>query len=280
MARLTVADNEEAVATASAERITSLVEYSIRDRGSAMVSLTGGTTPARLYTLLADPRQPWRSRIDWSRVHLFWGDERHVPPGDADSNFGMANRTLVAHVPIPPSQVHRMCGEIADAVKAAAEYEAVLTRGFAAAGRQGRTFDVMLLGLGEDAHIASVFPGSPLLDGIETVHLQAEPTGAGSGLSRDADVTATGDSARLVAGVWAPHLNAWRITLTPAAILDSRAILLIVAGTRKAAAVHAALDEAENVRQHPAQLLRRAGDRVEWIIDRPAAARLNDARPS
>jgi 6-phosphogluconolactonase len=258
MARLTVAENEEAVAAASAERITSLVEDAIRNRGSAVVSLTGGTTPARLYTLLADPQQPWRRRIDWPRVHLFWGDERHVPPEDADSNFGMARRTLVAHVPIPPSQVHRMRGEIADAVKAAEDYQAVLSRGFAAAGRPDRTFDVMLLGLGEDAHIASVFPGSPLLDGIETGPV---------------------DRAGLVAGVWAPHLNAWRITLTPAAILDSRVILLIVTGTRKAAAVRAALDDAEDLRQHPAQLLRQAGNRVEWIIDRPAAARLNDARP-
>ena len=264
MALLTIVDDEAAVAAASAARITSLIQEAVAHRGSAVVSLTGGHTPERLYTMLADRGQPWRGRIEWSRVHLFWGDERHVPPDHRDSNFGMANRTLVSQVPIPPAQVHRMRGEIADAAAAAREYEATLTSGFAAAARVDRTFDVMLLGLGEDAHIASVFPGSPLLDGIGGT--------AGPGVERPHD-----DAPR-VAAVWAPHLNAWRITLTPTAILDSRAFVMIVAGAAKAAAVHAAIEAAEDIRNRPAQLLRAAGGRVDWIIDRPAAARLRAAQ--
>jgi 6-phosphogluconolactonase len=248
MARLTVVPDERALAAPAAERMTALIAGAIDARGGAMVSLTGGTTPRALYAALADPAQPWRGRIDWSGVHLFWGDERHVPPDHKDSNFGMANDALVKHVPIPATQVHRMRGEIADAHDAAQQYEDELRAAFAAAGRNDVMFDVMLLGLGEDAHIASIFPGSELLD------------------SRSGGPRA--------AAIWAAHLNAWRITLTPAALLDSRVIVMLVSGASKADAVYAALESPLDVRRWPAQLLRDAGDRVEWIIDSPAAARL------
>ncbi len=248
MAGVIVADDEEAVAAEAAERIASLVERSIRARGSAVVSLTGGSTPRRLYTLLGDPEHGWRQRVDWTRVHLFWGDERHVPPDHPESNYGMAREALVRHVPVPPAQVHRMQGELADAHAAAASYERELREGFAAAGRTDLTFDVMLLGLGEDAHIASIFPGS---------HVLTRPDG------------------NLAAAVWAPHLGAWRITLTPAALLDARAIVMVVAGTAKASAIRAAIEDEEDIPQFPAQLLRAAADRVTWIVDRAAAAQLH-----
>ena len=255
MAVLTVVADEATLAVSAAERLTTVVNEAIVRRGSAIVCLTGGRTPKRLYELLGDPLQPWRARIDWARVHLFWGDERPVPPDHPDSNFGMAYRALVSQVPVPASQVHRMRGEFADAGDAGREYEAELRTGFAAAGRSDLTFDVMLLGLGENVHIASLFPESPLL-----AH---EPP---------AEV--------LAAGVWVPEIDSWRITLTPAALLDARAILMLVSGAPKASAVHAALELDEDVLHLPAQLLRRANDRVEWIIDRPAAARLRDAPPA
>ena len=245
MAAVIVADDEEALAGAAAERITALTGQSIERRGRAAICLTGGTTPERLYEALADPSRPWHRRIDWARVHLYWGDERHVPPDHPESNYGMAARALVNQVPIPPAQVHRMRGELPDAADAAREYEPVLPD----------TFDVMLLGLGEDAHIASIFPGSPLLGADH----------------------ATGDRRGLapkVAAVWAAHLNAWRITLTPPALLASRAIVMLVAGPSKADAVHAALKMPDDVQRYPAQLLHAAGDRVEWFVDRAAAGRL------
>lgn len=248
MANLRVVPDEAALAVTAAERLTMLVSEAIVRDGNAVVCLTGGRTPRRLYELLGDPLQPWRARIDWERVHLFWGDERHVPPDHPDSNFGMAYRALVSQVPIPPAQVHRIRGEFGDARDAGREYEAELRTGFAAAGRGDLTFDVMLLGLGENAHIASLFPGSPLLE-----HETADT---------------------LAAGVWVPALNRWRITLTPPALLDARGIVMLVSGAAKAEAVHAALEEDEDVLRKPAQLLRRANDRVEWIIDRPAAALL------
>jgi 6-phosphogluconolactonase len=251
MASLTIAADEQDLARLAAERLTLLIDEAIAARGSAVVSLTGGNTPRRLYALLADGSHPWRASIDWPRVHLFWGDERHVPPEHPDSNFGMADQALVRHVPIPASQVHRMRGELPDAAAAARDYERELEAGFQAAGRSDRTFDVMLLGLGEDAHIASIFPGSELLQ---------RPPGTA-----------------LVAAVWAGHLNAWRITLTPTAILDSRSIVMLVSGDKKAAAVHAALEAPLDIARWPAQLLREADHRVEWIVDHTAASGLRHA---
>ena len=245
MAIVTIVDDGEEPAAAGALRLTMLVELAIAVRKSAVVCLAGGHTPERLYQLLADERNPWRDRIDWSRVHVFWGDERHVPPDHPDSNFGMAFRMLLSHVAIPPAHIHRIHGENPDARDAAREYDVKLREGFAAAGRADQTFDVMLLGLGEDAHIASIFPGSPLID----------------------------ERSVRVAAAWVPHLKAWRITLTPPALLDARAILVMASGAKKADAVQAALDVPEDAMSYPAQLLRGAGDRVEWVIDRAAAQR-------
>jgi 6-phosphogluconolactonase len=269
MARVTIADDEDALARVAAERITSLVERSVAERGSATVCLTGGSTPRRLYALLADPRSPWRARLPWALVHLFWGDERHVPPEHADSNFGMAAEALIRHVPVPDAHVHRMRGEIADAREAAHDYARALAAGFTRAGRTDRTFDVMLLGVGEDAHIASIFPGSELLDRRPVAGAPPFPSPPGS-----ARASLTDDDR--VAAVWAAHLNAWRITLTPDALLDARSIVMLAAGAAKARAVRVALHEPRDVSRWPAQLLRDAGDAVEWMIDRAAAADLPD----
>lgn len=250
MAAVRILDDEVAAAEAVADRLAASAADAIADLGNVTICLTGGRTPERLYKLLADPGRPWRSQIDWPRVHLFWGDERHVPPDHADSNYRMAARALIDHVPIPPEEVHRMRGETPDAHVAATEYEVELRDGFARAGRGSETFDVMLLGLGDDAHIASIFPASPLVE--------EGP-----------------QSPRRVAAVWAPHLNAWRITLTPPALLDAHLIVMLVAGAKKADAVHAALERPTDVQRWPAHLLRPADDRVEWFIDRAAARTLS-----
>ena len=258
MPTLSIQHDEEAVAAAAAERVTSLIEQAVRTRGNALVCLTGGGTPKRLYELLADERRLWRSRVDWTSVHLFWGDERHVPPDHADSNFQMASRAFLSQVPVPPGQVHRMRGECHDPVDAARDYEMTLRTGFRAAGRTDFVFDVMLLGLGTDAHIASLFPGSTLLS---LASQSSAPTPR-------------------VAAVWADHLKAWRVTLTPPAILEARTLVMLVAGGDKAAAVEAALECPLDVNRWPVQLLRAAGTRVEWIIDAAAAVRLRAGRPS
>jgi 6-phosphogluconolactonase len=250
MATVSILADELAAAEAVADSLSARAAEAMAEFHNVAISLTGGRTPERLYTLLADPARPWRARIDWPNVHLFWGDERHVPPDHPDSNYGMAARALIAEVPVPPEQVHRMRGEVPDAHEAALLSDVELRAGFARARRRGETFDVMLLGLGEDAHIASIFPASPLLDDERRRPAR-------------------------VAAVWASHLSAWRITLTPPALLDARRIVLLVAGAKKADAVHAALELPTDVRRWPAHLLREADDRVEWFLDRAAAAKLS-----
>ena len=268
MAKLTIADDDEALARVAAERIATLIGQSIGSSGSATVSLTGGSTPRRLYTLLGDATYPWRHRIDWGRLHLFWGDERHVPPEHPDSNFGMARAALLDHVPVPPSHIHRMRGEIPDANEAARDYEQELRAGFAAAGRSEPTFDIMMLGLGEDAHIASIFPESDLVGRP----VKGRPTPDERGAT--AENVGRPFTGRRVAAVWPPHLGAWRITLTPPALLDAASIVVVVAGDRKGPSVHAAIEGPLDIARWPAQILRQAGDRVEWMLDRSAAAGL------
>ena len=254
MARLTIAADKTAMSETAAERITSLIEWGITSRGLAAVSLTGGSTPDQLYDLLADADRPWRGRIQWDHLHLFWGDEREVPPDHPESNFGLAHRLLIRHVSIPDTQVHRMRGEL-PASDAGRLYDAVLrTRRDQTAGP---LFDVMLLGIGGNAHIASIFPDSPLLIPERSERLEQSER-----------------LERLATGVAVPQLSQWRITMTPPALLDSAAIIMIANGPSKADAIAAAIDGPADVARYPAQLLRDAGDRVEWIIDAAAAARL------
>ena len=248
----------DALAVAAAERIAGTVRSAVERAGDALVVLAGGHTPEGVYRLLADPAARYCSDVPWSQIYVTWSDERHVSPDHPDSNFGMARRTLLAHVPVDPRRVYRMHGELADAVAAAAATEADLRGAAIVTGRDGFTADLTLLGIGEDAHIASLFPGSPLL----------------------APGDESGDHGRIVAAAWVPRFSAWRITLTPAALRRSRAILVLAAGEAKATAVHAALEMPLDVRRYPAQLLREAADRTTWILDEGAAARLRAVPPA
>jgi len=243
MAQLTIAADKVAMSEAAAERIASMLEAAIAARGVAAMALTGGSTPDLLYAFLADPHRPWRQRIDWTHVHLFWGDEREVAPDHPESNFGLAYRFLLQHVKVPDAQVHRMRGEL-PASDAGRLYDAVLR-----ARREqtaGPLFDVMLLGIGANAHIASIFPGSPVVAERQT----------------------------LATGVEVPELSQWRITMTPPALLDSSDIIVIANDASKADAIHAAIEAPLDIARYPAQLLRDAGELVEWIIDSASAARL------
>jgi 6-phosphogluconolactonase len=237
VAVLTIADDEIDLAERLADRFEMLLDAAIRATSTAIVCLTGGNTPRRLYQLLAS--EPRRDRIAWERLQVFWSDERHVPPEHQDSNYRMAREALIMHVPIPASHIHRIRGELPPE-DGARLYEAELTD----------RFDVTLLGLGEDAHIASLFPDSPAIH--ETV--------------------------RRVAAPWVSHLDAYRITLTPPALLTSAHILMLVSGAAKARAVAAAFEEPSDPGRFPVHVLRPAGDRVEWFTDRVAAQGLSSPR--
>ena len=248
---IAVHENSDALVSAAASRIRHILANIESDNPS--VCLTGGGTAAGVYRAIAAAEVAGPS-VGWQRFHFFWGDERDVPPDHPDSNYRMAMSALLAHVPVNPAKIHRMEADGGDASAAALKYDALLRRTVFEPRHADPAFDLMLLGLGDDAHIASLFPGSALL---------------------------TSAPAPLVAGVppgGKPKVA--RITLTPPAILAARRILMIVSGASKAEAVHAALDLPEEPSRWPVQILRLADDRVEYLIDSAAAQSWRGAPPA
>ena len=212
----------------------------VREHGFFAWVLSGGSTPRDLYRLLARP--PYRDRLPWSAIHVFWGDERHVPPDHPESNFRMAREAMLDAVPLPPRNIHRIRAEEPDAAKAAKAYETELRAFFHGAGGDWPSFDLMLLGLGKDAHTASLFPGGE----------------------------AVRESERLVVAPWVAAQNTFRITLTPPVLNHARLAVFLAAGDDKAEPLRAVLEGAHDPERYPAQIVE--GNRL-WLVDR-AAARL------
>lgn len=233
------------LATEAARRFVAAAREAGAARGRFMVALSGGSTPKALLHLLSAP--PYRDQIDWAGVHIFWGDERCVPPNDEQSNYRMAREALLVQVPIPADQIHRIPGENPDHEAAATEYEATLRRAFGLAPGELPRFDLLHLGLGTEGHTASLFPGSPALHERE----------------------------RLVAAPYVEKLSANRITLTPPAINAAREVQFLVAGEEKAAIVREILHIPRNPDELPAQCVAPTAGRLVWLLDRAAAARLD-----
>lgn len=236
-----------ALAREAAHRVVDLARHEIDRRGRLTLALSGGSTPRALFRLLATP--PQAGEIDWSRVHVFWGDERTVPPDDDESNYHMARLALLNHVPIPPGQIHRIEGENPPA-EAAAAYEARLREVFGLAVGEPPDFGLMLLGIGADGHTASLFPATRALEVTD----------------------------RLVVENVVPQLGTTRITVTVPVITEAANVLVLVAGADKAAAVRRALEAPYDPIQTPSQVLRTAAGRVTWLLDAAAAADL-DRKP-
>ncbi|HKB08730.1 MAG TPA: 6-phosphogluconolactonase [Candidatus Polarisedimenticolia bacterium] len=199
------------------------------------VALAGGTTPRGAYRLLTE--DPYRRLVPWESLHVFWGDERHVPPDHADSNFRMARETLLSKAPLPAGNVHRIPAENPDAASAAHDYEVLLKTFFRLREGQVPRFDLVLLGLGADGHVASLFPGSEALR----------------------------ETRRLVVA------SAQRITLTPPVIQAAANVLVLVSGGEKAKALGRALANEGSVDECPARLLRESQGSLVFIADRAAA---------
>jgi 6-phosphogluconolactonase len=198
--------------------------------------LAGGATPRTSYELLATA---YRDRVPWDRLHLFWGDERFVAPDDARSNVRMAREALIDRVPCPPANIHPIPTELPSADAAALRYEETLRAYF----HEGPpVFDLVLLGLGSDAHTASIFPGSPAL---------AEPS-------------------RWVMAVAAPVEPPLRVTLTMPVVIAAAQLFVLVSGADKATALRRACDPASDPAEYPAAALQSAGGRVTWWTDRAA----------
>jgi 6-phosphogluconolactonase len=238
MRTVRVFPDERTLFEAAAEQITQNLEAVLGARPEATLVLTGGNTPRQLYSLLASP--PYRDRIAWPRVHFFWGDERCVPPDDPQSNFGMAQESLLSKVPIIMDRVHRMPGELEDIDKAARRYESEIARVIPGPGEP--SFDLVLLGMGEDGHTASLFPGTQWSE------------------------------ERLVAGNFVPRLGSWRLTMTPRLLNAARAVLFLASGSAKAKTLAGVLEGPQGV--FPAQRIAPEHGTLTWMVDSAAAAKL------
>lgn len=227
-----------AVARAAAEHFVGVKPKS--------VALSGGSTPRVLYELLADPSQPFREQIAWDQTHFFFSDERHVPPDHPESNYRMVNEAMFSRVPVPAQNVHRIHAENPIADSAAREYESDLRRSVF-----NLAFDLILLGLGEDGHTASLFPNSPALK----------------------------EKDRLVVAPYVEKLNAYRITLTLPVLNNGKSTIFLVTGASKATVLGEVIKKADkkpdllNTDLYPAQAISPTNGAVSWLVDK-AAARL------
>jgi 6-phosphogluconolactonase len=220
------------LAQAAAERFVALAAEAIAIRDQFTVALSGGSTPRATYALLAS--DSFAPRVDWSRVHAFWGDERCVPPDHPDSNYRLARETLLDKVAIPAENVHRIRGELSPD-QAATAYQVELEATLGAGGR----LDLILLGMGADGHAASLFPGTAAL----------------------------AEQARWVAENYVEKLETWRVTLTYPIINAARHVVFLVSGVAKVEPL-ARVRAGESL---PAALVQPAQGQLVWLVDESAA---------
>jgi 6-phosphogluconolactonase len=249
MREIEICPTKSELTRVAAERFVVLSEWAIEARGRFAVALSGGSTPRSLYELLAV--QPFTSQVDWTHVHVFWGDERAVPPDHSDSNFRMTEESLLRSVPLLPENIHRIRAELPPE-EAALDYEQRLgafftgQRGQPDATTLGTDFDLILLGMGGDGHTASLFPGTAVLC----------------------------EQKRWVVAYYVDKLDAWRITLTPASINAAKQVLFLVSGGEKAETLQRVLTGPYQPDVLPAQVVQPENGDVTWLLDAEAAASL------
>ena len=230
---------EEAAQTC-AQHILALLDEALSGERDATFAVSGGSTPKLLFDRLS------AVRFAWDRVHLFWVDERAVPPTDPQSNYRLAEEHLITPAHIPRRNVHRIHAELRPDV-AAQRYVEEIREFFGSDGGELPSFDVMQRGMGADAHTASLFPGEPLID----------------------------DREGIAAAVYVEKLSQWRITLLPGVLLAARHTAMLVCGADKAEAVRDVFSGEYDPKRYPAQIVSHHGRRVHWFMDQ-AAARLLD----
>ncbi|MFL5624993.1 MAG: 6-phosphogluconolactonase [Ktedonobacteraceae bacterium] len=226
----------------AAQYIVRLVQESIVTRGRFSIALSGGSTPKVLYGLLGS--EPYRDQIDWSKVDIFWSDERCVPPDSPDSNYAMAREVLLSRAPLSPQQVHRMPAERPDHDAAAQAYEHEIKQSFDTSGIPD--FDLIQLGMGPEGHTASLFPHQASLH----------------------------EQQRLVIFVTVPKPPPPRLTFTPPILNAARHVLFLVTGAEKADAVQAVIEGDYQPEEYPAQIVRPTDGEVVWMLDEAAAGKL------
>ncbi len=226
---------------AAAEEFVRVGRTAIGAQGRFTVALAGGSTPKALYSLLAANY----ASFAWNRVFLFFGDERHVPPTDPQSNYRMVNESLLTKITIPAENVFRVTAENPDTAAAALEYEAQLRRFFELRPGEFPRFDLILLGMGPDGHTASLFPDSPALD----------------------------EQSRLVVSNWVEKFKTDRITFTFPVLNHAHEAMFMTSGADKADMLHQVL-EGKNTPPFPSQRVQPSDGKLLWMIDEPAAAKL------
>jgi len=222
----------------AAEAAVRTINESVRSNGSFSIALSGGNTPRTLYHLLSTR---FRDQIPWTKVRIFWGDERYVPLADPQSNYRMARENLLDVVPCPPGNVHPMPTELSDPDTAARDYEGTLRNYFS---RDWPRFDLVLLGIGEEGHTASLFPRSPALE----------------------------ETKRWVVAVKVPAEPPRRLTLTLPALSHAAIVYFLVTGSNKAQALHNILNGPPDPKNYPAAGVPLSQGTVVWWVDREAAA--------
>jgi 6-phosphogluconolactonase len=241
--------NPTEVARAAARLFVDYAWQSIARYGQFCVALSGGSTPRMLFRFLASSE--FRGQVDWVKVHLFWGDERAVPPSHPDSNYGMARRELLLQVPIPPVNVHRMEAEKPNIGRAAHEYEEVLRKYLELDDRGFPRFHLIFLGVGPEGHTASLFPGNRVLR----------------------------QTSRWVSTPMVTKLNARRMTLTLPVLDAALRVLFLVVGSEKAEILRAVL-EGKSDPPYPAQLVQPRNDGSKlFLVDEAAGALLDPSIP-
>ena len=233
------------VAKAAAQLFTQAATNAASARGRARIAISGGTTPKAMFALLADPAQPFAQQVPWQKLDLYWVDERCVPPNHPDSNYRMTNEALLSKVPLALDRVHRMEGELDPAV-AAARYESAIRNSFRLEGAETPTFDLILLGMGDDGHTASLFPHTEALNDLTDI------------------VTAN----------HVPQKDTWRITLTWPVINQGREVAFLIEGAAKAQVLHDVLLGPYQPDTYPSQIIRPASGKLSFLLDSAAASKL------
>ena len=240
-----VLSNSAAVASSAAELFTQAAITAATIRGRARIAISGGSTPKAMFALLADQAQAYLSRVPWDSLDLYWVDERCVPPDDADSNYRMTNEQMLSKVPLAAERIHRMEGEL-DPEVAASRYESVLRNTFKLEGAETPTFDLILLGMGDDGHTASLFPHTEALN----------------------------EMSRLVVANHVPQKDTWRISLTWPVINQARQVAFLIEGTAKAQVLHDVFLGSYDPETKPSQLIRPSSGKLALLLDPTAAAKL------
>lgn len=227
---------------AAAEEVIHAAQEAVAHRGCFAIALSGGSTPKNLYTLLAANA----GSLPWQKMFFFWGDERHVPPTDAESNYRMAQEAMLSKVPVPPANIFRVPSENPDASAVARLYEETLRRFFELAPGKFPRFDLILLGMGPDGHTASLFPET------EALH----------------------EKSRLVVANHVKKLATDRITFTLPVINAARQVAFLVSGADKAAVLHEVLEGNGPGEKYPSKLVRPSEGNLIWFIDGAAGSQL------